>query len=327
MIYHYIMVNTHPGRILSDPTKTARLFYTLEPLIEQEPSFLHQHKQKKETLETAKKWAHNKRITSGVKPYRMLHKKIRKRYESLKDKRIMFVSGMSNDQSKEGKQIGYDPFSVRNRLSDELLLIIKDLSEKEHLELDDWIFMSVSPVITPFTIRYPYVNYVFSKEADEIDQMLIADNKKGFGSYSKEYGENMPKKGFWQFSDILFDSSLAQKVMEPRSGYVTSEFKEAIRKGVALNRHLLGIAYATLLDEIGYSGEVDVYSAKTGYAYDIIDLACRYNSNCRISEWYPLKDIEMPHERELNKIALNRLKRRIEYRSRKYDPKCIEDLL
>lgn len=313
------MVNTYAARIVSDPRKTARLYHLLEPFLPGSVCFLNNQGMFEAKLDEARKFAANPRIVSGIVPYRLMHERMREWMGSLQGEQFFFTTGVSVDQTGEGKAIGYDPFSSRNRLYEEIALVTRKTGQCS--------FIPVSPFFTPVSVHYPVVTHLMPSSVEHANRKMHERSRKLLGGPSRDVTDIMPKLGFWQFSSCLYDHELALKSTEPWESESQELYEKRIRECVNFNQHITAMAFANILWMAGINGEIDLYASKTSYAARIMDLASRYSGSFSVADWPILKDVEMPHEREVNRTALNRLKNRINARKDVKDKKGLEDLL
>ncbi len=323
------MSNVVMQRILADPQKVARVLYVLEPFLNVEDYTFKSSAREDISLEELFQYAKesytdNDRIVNGVIPYRKLHKNIAGNLNRLEEKTVFFITGVSVDQTREGKVIGYDPFSIRNSLTDEILRILKDNEHKFHYEkpFEDLVFFPMSPFFTPFYYENGELIHCFEDLIEQENKELWENGNQLLGLTRKRSEEIDPKEGLWQFNPLLYDACLAIKSMEPWEDQTYDQFTKWVRDSTWFNQHITAVAYANIAKAIGLEGEVDIYASKTGTSRKILELAAKYNGKFRVNEeWGVLDNIKMPHQRELHPTAVKRLERRLLYVMGYYDQK------
>ena len=316
----------HAGRILSNPVKIARHYHVLRPLLSEEIHFTPNLDKYRLMLSHARDLSLNERITSGIQPYQDLHFYVRECLEKLNSKHVMFVTGTSSNWATEkAKNKGIDYFSVANKLGEELMLIMRELSEE--INVSDWKFIPVTPFIggLEFVIDQGklVMKHTHQKEIEKVNNNQYAEGKLELGSSEKKLDEYELKAALYQFGEYIYDSGIAKKVMDVPKGYTLENYERILKDCTSFNKHIIAIVYSRIIDILDLPTKdgkkvIDVYASKSSYAYKIMQLACKYNGNAKLSDWNLFKDVKKPVEAELNSIVLKRLKRRILNRNKEY---------
>ncbi len=213
----------------SDPTKHARILYTLLPLIAEDPEFTYREKQFKRIHAHTKKWAKGQ-IIAGVKGYNAYHTELRHHLNKLQGKKIIFLPGSTIDNAiSNPKILCLDYACERNRLTEEILLGIRELKEEYGWNMhDDVHFIQVSPVVLPFHAT-PDNRLVHSLEVSETAKVsehaqepsAVLDNDASvmgsanlgmmLGNTTRDLLNDKFTEGILQYSLGIFESETAKE--------------------------------------------------------------------------------------------------------------------
>jgi hypothetical protein len=284
----------------SDPTKHARILYTLLPLISENPEFTYRQKQFKRIHAHTKKWAKGQ-IIAGVKGYNAYHAELKKHLNKLQGKKVVFLPGSTIDNAVSNPKIlCLDYACERNRLTEEILLGIRELKEEYNWDMhNDVHFIQVSPVVLPFHAT-PDNKLVHSLE-DESCVMGTANLASMLGNTTRDLLNENFTEGILQYSLGIFESEtakeaqgkgIAKKIDKMRRGKrlfrkdlddlirlfgkdenlaeVTKDNIDALlSKSCAYNQQLMAEAYATVCKEAGIQ-QIVFYGPRTSVELNIL---------------------------------------------------------
>ncbi len=298
-------------RRFSDPTKHARLYYTLRPLFPSDnPLFTSKEKKYARIHNHTKKWAQKQNIVAGVKTFHIYHQHLKPQLKNLAGKKIIFLPGVTIDNAiKNPKYLCVDYACERNRLAEEILLGIRELTIEYGWNLhDDVHFIQVSPVVLPFHAT-PDNRLVHSLE-DAIKNSpsdLIEFRKLQLGNTERNPLSNEFRQGILQYSLGIFDSSiakeaqgkaLAKKIDKLRRGLsiprkdrqdlvrlfgsdnnlaaLTKDrhIDPLLEKACAYNKQMMATAYATICDELKLE-KIVYYGPRTSVELGILESAAK----------------------------------------------------
>jgi hypothetical protein len=207
-------------RVLADPTKHARLWHTLEPLLPK-PILKENHMAKiaSKVLETAKKWA-QKRIVGSLDIYNNYHKFLSQQLPALAGKYFIFTTGNSVDLTDPGsgwspRRTGLDYAAESSRLSTEISNVVRYLHDRYEWNMfDDVHFVYVNHVICPFHITREFkVAHSLEDAVNKANDAMAGEGADArFGSTTKDPLNEDFKQGISLFRDTLYDSTRAKNV-------------------------------------------------------------------------------------------------------------------
>jgi hypothetical protein len=342
------MVLTDPGKILKDPTKTARHLIALRAYLSERRTFANYKRIMAEYRDIAQTWSNDRRIIAGVRPYHLLNKRLfnRKakinRLKEVQKKYILFITGVTPDNS-EKKYLGYDFFSMRNLLSNRILEALANEPNELHENL---AIIPITPVFQPVHFRinpeteYLEAYHVFEDEIAAVSEYLRLNDRVGFGSVTKSVSDirdGVLKPGFAQHGMSLYDSADAKSYLEdedPRRKHkleellgpmTDEEFTLLIERSCMLNRHLMAMFFGQLINMLqfpkkhGRTGkkQIDIAASSTSPYFTIIKMATEhYTPNAELTHFSKtfMSNIERPFEREAHPTAIKRIISRINAR-------------
>ncbi|MBI4145047.1 hypothetical protein HY493_02470 [Candidatus Woesearchaeota archaeon] len=267
---------------LADPSKHARLYFQLEPLLNSRVNTRLESTKYKHILERTKEWAKKDEIVRGVQRYRTYHEELAKKLGTLKDKQVFFIPGISIDQGDANpRYLGVDYACERNFLTDAILFGIRDLAKKYRWDLhDDVHFVQVMPVMLPF---HATQEGTLTHSLDDVIKATEGRIDDTFGTTTKDPTSEAWRKAIYQFSDTLIDSDSAKDAFGRRLVHLVRKFQEGepldeeklgelkrlfgneerlaqvtervvyrvLRKDVEFNREVIAAAYASMANVLG----------------------------------------------------------------------------
>ncbi|MBW3012768.1 hypothetical protein KY325_04220 [Candidatus Woesearchaeota archaeon] len=274
-------MGVHAGRVLSDPLKIGRLWYTISPflpenileLLEENCLKIHRARKHLGMLKHAiQLLGEHPMITNGVKVYRNFHEDVvaefrraeqeeeknRELQSLLKRRYILFTTAVSIDNSdSEPTLLGYDFFNNRSRLAD---LLLNEL-EKIVLDVDlnDFALVPVCPVFTMLSYEQtgPKFEHVFRDKINDISRFRELMDRCGLGDVERFPNEKLEKQGFSQLHLKLYDTKLAQKYAEYPKDKDPELHKKLIKDSVDFNRHFTAMMFAYFIAKLDFPVEVD----------------------------------------------------------------------
>ncbi|MEM4240383.1 MAG: hypothetical protein QXM31_02660 [Candidatus Woesearchaeota archaeon] len=298
-------------RRFSDPSKHARLYYTLRPLFPaDDPLFTSKEKQYSRIHRQTKKWAQKGNIVAGVRTFHLYHQLLKPELKKLAGKKVIFLPGVTIDNAiSNPKYICVDYACERNRLTEEILLGIRELTIEYGWDMhDDVHFIQVSPVVLPFHAT-PDNKLVHS--LDDVIQRTAEDTKElhmfPLGNTERDPLSNEFRQGILQYSLGIFDSSIAKEAQGKALAKKTDKLRRGfslprkdredlvrlfgsdrdlatltkgenidplLEKACAYNRQLMATAYATVCDELKLD-KIVYYGPRTSVELGIIMSAAK----------------------------------------------------
>jgi len=223
------MAHVPTVRALADPTKHARLWYTLGPILPK-PPLRESHNKNIVTnmLATSKRWA-QPRIVGALNVYHCYHQFLAPALPRLAGKHIIFTTGNSVDRTNPAsgflpRRLGLDYAADRSRLSTEIVNLVRYLRDRCDWDMfDDVHFVYVNHVICPFHITRDFkaVHSLEDVVAQTNNEMKSNGLDARFGDTTKVIGEERGLAGYFKegislFRDTLVDSSRAKEVYAPQ---------------------------------------------------------------------------------------------------------------
>ncbi|MBD3259997.1 hypothetical protein GF371_05225 [Candidatus Woesearchaeota archaeon] len=345
----------HSGRVLSDPLKIGRLWYTISPFLPEnilellDENRLKIHRAKKHLdmlMHAIDLLRQHPMIASGVKGYRDFHEDVvsefaraeeEKEKENelqsfLKRKYIMFTTAVSVDNSdSEPALLGYDFFNNRSRLADLMLNKLEKIVLD--VDLNEFALIPVCPVFTMLSYEQtgPKFQHVFRDKIRDISNFRELMERCGLGEVERFPNERLEKQGFSQFHLKLYDTKLAQKFAEYPKDKDPAQHKKLIKDSVDFNRHFTAMMFAYLIAKLDFPTEndrngdpvkqLDVYAGENSYAQKIIQHACAYaqkfyNVRAAVTVWPIYAEGSRPMMRECESVAVSRFATRVHNRLR-----------
>ncbi len=298
-------------RRFSDPSKHARLYYTLRPLFQaDDPLFMSKEKQYSRIHRQTKKWAQKKNIVAGVRTFHLYHMHLLQELKNLAGKKVVFLPGVTIDNAiSNPKYICVDYACERNRLTEEILLGIRELTIEYGWNLhNDVHFIQVSPVVLPFHAT-PDNKLIHS--LDDVIQHTAEDTRDfhmfPLGNTERNPSSDEFRQGIIQYSLGIFESSiakeaqgkaLAKKIDKLRRGFslprkdredlvrlfgsdtdlaaLTKDenIDPLLEKACAYNKQMMATAYATVCDELKLD-KIVYYGPRTSVELGIIKTAAK----------------------------------------------------
>lgn len=267
---------------LADPSKHARLYFQLEPLLNARVNTRLESTKYKHILERTRKWAQKDEIVRGVQRYRTYHEELAKRFDALKGKHVFFIPGITIDQGDANPHyLCVDYACERNFLTDAILFGIRDLAKKYRWDLhDDVHFVQVMPVMLPF---HATTEGTLAHSLDDVVRTTEERIDDAFGTTTKDPTSEAWRKAIYQFSDTLIDGEAAEEAFGRRLVHLVRKFQEGdplneeklgelkrlfgneeklasvtervvyrvLRKDVEFNREVIAAAYASMVNVLG----------------------------------------------------------------------------
>jgi hypothetical protein len=233
-------------RSLSDPLKNARLYYELEPLLPKRIHFNGPLKNKmKDILDVTKKWADKPQITQSLLLYKIYHEHLAEHIEELKGQQFIFLPGSSMDMTVQRgeivpKEIYYDAFSDRFRLSDDLIKMAITLNQKEGWNcFDDFNFIAVNHVVIPFKITRDFkIKHSLEQVVDATNEEMAQMDKDACWGAVERSLEYQFSSSNSKLAEFLYDKTHAKEIYGKKVHAQVERFKKGLPLDEA-DMHLL----------------------------------------------------------------------------------------
>lgn len=263
------------SKTLTNPTLVKRLLFILLPLLDDKPYFPSRHKQFTDLYHSTKDSVLASPI-AALQLERDYHEELLKHTHNLKDKVVIYLTGISVDQTQTGipRRVGTDLADERNRLYSEIQQMVRRIdsdwkSKCKVFPKDLFIWVPVAHLIHPYVVNEDFSLVHYVPQAVEVaNRRALTDRRRTFGDVERHFEKEEFRRGNYLFSPALFDPEVAKK-------FYPEIDESELETCVLFNRYLLANAYANFIS--GYtspeSQRINIYAEKGSYAFNVMKTA------------------------------------------------------